>query len=96
MVSQLHIFSAFPNNNHIQMVSNRNLNIFIPIINNGGIIGTQSPRTTKIRKNRQYGRKQRRVQLIDNKDTLNRIASLSTQITNDPLINDLFNGSPFI
>ena len=32
---------------------------------------------------------------INNTDTLNRIAQLRLQITNDPSANQLFNGSPF-
>ena len=33
---------------------------------------------------------------IDNRDTLNRITDLPQQTVNDPLINEFFNGSPFI
>ncbi|RIA98884.1 hypothetical protein C1645_812203 [Glomus cerebriforme] len=48
--------------------------------------------------NRIYRRVRRHTQLnvsINNEDILNRIVNLPLQTTNDPLINQFFNGSPF-
>ncbi len=82
------------------MSSSIPLNSFVPVINNGGLFGTRSLRNINQRRhkrqrnvNRVY---QRCVQKINNEDTLNRIENLPTQITNDTLINEFFNGSSFI
>ena len=88
-------------NNNTKMSSNRPLNIFVPMINNDEILGIRSSR--RINQRRRH-RKQRNVsrmyrernQPINNEDILNRIETLSIQITNDPLVDGFFNGSLFI
>ena len=46
--------------------------------------------------NRTYRRRQPNAPSINNQETLNRIANLPQQVTNDPLINQFFNGSSFM
>ncbi len=51
------------------------------------------------RRNRNPRLSQRHIQhntFINNQDALNRIANITTQSTNDLLINEFFNGSSFI
>jgi hypothetical protein len=83
------------------------LNAFTPFVNISGVLGTQHSRSINQGRNIQPGRQRntyrriyrRRVQLnapVDNEDTLKRIANLSQQTANDPLINQFFNGFSFI
>ncbi len=77
------------------MSSNQSLNLTINDDNGGtrNIIQRIRQDRRRRRQNRTY---QRRVQLINNKDTLNRILTLPIQVSNDSLINEFFNGSSFI
>lgn len=52
-------------------------------------------RINQRRNQRRRCRVYRRRAPIDNADTLNLIAQLPLQITNDPFVNHLFNGSSF-
>jgi len=77
------------------------LNIFAPTFNNDGILDIRPSRRINQRRRQRKQRNASRMyrernQLINNEDTLNRIETLSIQITNDPLIDGFFNGSLFI
>ncbi|GBC08200.1 hypothetical protein RclHR1_07970002 [Rhizophagus clarus] len=69
----------------------------LPLINNGGLTGTQTLRNVNQRRRNRLQRNRIRIYRRYNEETLSRIASLPfQQITNDPLINQFFNGTPFI
>lgn len=80
----------------------RSLTVLPVFINNVGILGAQPLRNVNQRRWNRLQRYRNRIFRryngpINNEDTLNRIAQLPIQqITNDPLINQFFNGSPFI
>ena len=71
---------------------NRSFNVSTAIMNNGRTFGT---RINQRRQNRQRKRYQRRTRFINNQDMLNRIKNLQRQTTNDPLLDQFFNGSLF-
>jgi len=73
---------------------NKPFNIFTSIVNNGGEI--LETRLNERRHNRQRKRRyQSRAQFINNQEILNRIESLSQQITSDSFLDQFFNGSLF-
>ncbi|PKK76175.1 hypothetical protein RhiirC2_772805 [Rhizophagus irregularis] len=79
----------------------RSLTVLPVFINNVGILGAQPLRNVNQRRwNRLQRYRNRYARFngpINNEDTLNRIARLPIQqIRNEPLIDQFFNGSPFI
>ncbi|RIA98882.1 hypothetical protein C1645_748682 [Glomus cerebriforme] len=82
------------------------LTVFPVFTNNIGILGTRPSRNINQRRriqrrqrntNRIYTRRVRLDSSINNEDILDRIAKLPRQITNNnPLIDQFYNGSPFI
>ncbi|PKY19790.1 hypothetical protein RhiirB3_432937 [Rhizophagus irregularis] len=79
----------------------RSLTVLPVFINNVGILGAQPLRNVNQRRWNRLRRYRNRYARfngpINNEDTLNRIACLPIQqIRNEPLINQFFNGSPFI
>ncbi|CAG8444597.1 7483_t:CDS:2 [Funneliformis caledonium] len=71
-------------------------NVHNPIINNGRVLGTRFSRNNQRRTQVQRREQQIRNVPFNNQDTLNRIANLSIQSSNDLLINEFFNGTLFI
>ncbi len=56
---------------------------------------SSNSRKVIFRRQKRLNRRQGRVQLIDNKDILNRITTLPRQNTCNPMINEFFNGTSF-
>jgi hypothetical protein len=52
-------------------------------------------RQSQLRKQRIANKKNQKPITINNEDTLNRIANIPQQVTNDPLIFQFFNGFTF-
>ncbi|CAI2175170.1 17166_t:CDS:2 [Funneliformis geosporum] len=76
-----------------------NMNVLLSGLN-GGIIGTPSIRNNRNnqRKHRNHFRRQRNAYIsfrrnLQHDTFLNRIARISTQNSNDPLINGFYNGN---
>ncbi|CAB4391308.1 unnamed protein product [Rhizophagus irregularis] len=88
-----------------QYIQTRPVTVFTLFTNNFGSPIAQLSRSINQRRHNQLRRRRiinrsyqryRRNASINNEDTLNRIANLPRQITNDPLIQQFFNGSSFI
>lgn len=99
----MHVFANFLIKKYlyIYIFLIRSLTVLPVFINNVGILGAQPLRNVNQRRWNRLRRYRNRYARfngpINNEDTLNRIACLPIQqIRNEPLINQFFNGSPFI
>ncbi|RIA98885.1 hypothetical protein C1645_843009 [Glomus cerebriforme] len=81
----------------------RPLTVLPLLINNVGMRPSRNVNQRRQRRRNQLQRNMNRIyrnqvqyEPINNDDTLKRIANLPLQVTNDPLIDQFFNGTPFI
>jgi hypothetical protein len=86
--------------NQNRVINNNPVNPAASVIDNNQTLGMRTLRKRRLRRKRNANRIcQRDIQLnasINNEYTLNLIKNLPRQITNDPLLNQFFNGCTFI